>query len=371
MRTGLEDEMTPSARPISSSSRRSRPQLFVCGDLCNLGDLALLTQNIELRHNPEQRFFVRMWASLPNEIENIITSAGGSFVQGRNLFGSLIKAARCDIVIGGGQLVRDNSSLIGVFFLLLCCITCRLTGGKITTRGLGVSKLSRPRSYLYRIILSLTERINVRDRSSFENIKAILPDADISLTADMLFHPTNLSRKIQINKESSSQSILVSPCIDASEGRTIAGPNFVQLVAAAQRALPGAKLILVCHDIRAGMDGDSARRLIEQFDLAADIHDAPSLDELIQLYKSASLVVTNRLHSLIIALLTGAPVLVVDDGAKKIDYIAAEFDVGKVDVSLDDRAHYSEYIARAVDFDKASRKSAIETMAQRALANIT
>ena len=65
--------------------QRDRPVMLIGGDLCNLGDLALLLQNLGQAPAEGRRTFVRRWAPLPEQVEQQVRDAGGIFIPGKHL----------------------------------------------------------------------------------------------------------------------------------------------------------------------------------------------------------------------------------------------------------------------------------------------
>ena len=105
-------------RSASMSRGRDRTCLVVCGDLHNLGDLALLLQNIDRAKG--RRVLARQWSALPDTVLQQVERAGGSVLDGRRLLSCLSEALHCDMVIGG-EAGKEGSDLrlaylVGVAF---------------------------------------------------------------------------------------------------------------------------------------------------------------------------------------------------------------------------------------------------------------
>jgi polysaccharide pyruvyl transferase WcaK-like protein len=345
-----------------------RPLLFHCGDLCNLGDLALLMQNLG-QAAPGRRRYVRRWAPLPAEVEAQVAAAGGVLIDGRHL-PSFLKVARgCDIVIGGGQLVRDNISLRSLVFQYLGALAARAGGGSIATRGLGVGAIRHPlRKALWRRLLRLATEVRVRDTASARNAASLVGEERVRLTADMAFLPSPLHQAAQ-SQANADDRILIAPCIDVSENRSIDGAAFGVLLSALEKALPGRALVFACHDPRPGMDTDAADRLIA----AHGLHEARKADgyilqDLLDDYHHAAIVVTNRLHALIFALLAGRPLLVIDDGTRKTAAMAERF--GVPSITMDRADAILPAVRAALAYDRGARADALRDMGQRAARNL-
>ncbi|MFD2135383.1 hypothetical protein ACFSLT_09420 [Novosphingobium resinovorum] len=116
---------------LDTTGKRSgdhvRRQVFVCGDL------KLLLQNLALTDG--RGGIVRRWAPLPAQVERQVAEAGGELFSGRALLGFAYKAFGSQIVLGGGQLVRDNVSVLALVGLLLAVVSARLGGAGSSRAG--------------------------------------------------------------------------------------------------------------------------------------------------------------------------------------------------------------------------------------------
>ena len=146
----------------------------------------------------------------------------------------------------------------------------------------------------------------------------LAPRKSFLVNADMVFLPTRVG--LRITPASGERSwIVVAPCVDASEGRLLEGSGLDAGFDEALRALPGARVIIACHDPRENMDKAAAARLVARWPaVAVEVLDGYDLDALIALYREAALVLTNRLHALIFAILADAPALAIEDGTAKV-----------------------------------------------------
>lgn len=342
-----------------------RPLLFFCGDLHNLGDLALLLQNLEAAP-PTRRLYVRRWSPLPDAIEAQVAAAGGILVSGRGA-AFLALAFRSDIVIGGGQLVRDNVSLASLVTQLAAGLAARGGGGRVETRGLGVGRITRaiPR-LLWRLLLRLAPVVRVRDEASARNAAALVGEGRVRLTADMAFLPGRLHARA--SPDTPARHILIAPCTDPGEDRAFDGPGLPLLAAALGKALPDLPIAYAAHDPRPGMDAQAAEALAARGLAGRPPAHGWSLPALLADYHAAALVVTNRLHAIIFALLAGRPVLIVDDGNSKTAAIATRFAIPSV--SLVRNGDVSAAVDVALRYDRAARAETLATMARAAAANL-
>lgn len=343
-------------------------EIFVCGDLHNLGDLKLLLQNLALTKG--RGGIVRRWAPLPDQIERQVAEAGGVLVPGKAILAFARRAFGARIIFGGGQLVRDNVSIVSLLGLLAAVLSARLGGGRLVTRGLGVSVVRSPlRRLLWRAVLSCTDTVNLRDKASARNLVGLLPGKAHAVNADMVFMPTS-GRHAVVPGAGERQWIVVSPCVDDSEGRSLEGVALDAAIAAAIVALPRARVIIACHDPREGMDKAAAARLVARWPAQnVTILDGYDLDALIRLYREAALVLTNRLHALIFAILAETPVVAIEDGTAKVRVVADRFAIPVL--SQKEAAVARQRVDEALTFDRDRQRQVRAELAIEAAANLT
>jgi polysaccharide pyruvyl transferase WcaK-like protein len=358
-----------SARPVAKAATGAvRRQVFVAGDLHNLGDLKLLLQNLALTHG--RGGAVRRWADLPDAIVRQVGEAGGELVPGRRVLSFARRAFGAELVIGGGQLVRDNVSIPSLLGLAIAAISARIGGGRVVTRGLGVSAIrSRLRRLLWRVVLGTCSVVNVRDKVSARNLADLLPGKPVAVNADMVFLSTPASHAA-IQRGGEQRWIVVAPCEDGGERRSLDGPALDAVLEAALAALPRARIAIACHDPRESMDKASASRLAARWSSRnPQVFDSFELGVLTDLYRDAELVVTNRLHSLIFAVLAEAPALAIEDGTSKVRVVADDFAINVV--AREDADGAAGLVAAALSFDRDQRARVRLDLARRAALNLT
>lgn len=304
-------ETAPRHRAATPPRAAERGILAVCGDLNNLGDLALLLET--LRHAAGRPTLVRQWFDLPAGIIAQVERAGGTILDGRRLLSCLREASRCDLIVGGGQIVRQNTSVRSLAHLALMATAVRASGGVIHTRGLGISRTHGLRAWLWRRVLQGARTLNVRDEASRRRASELCPRTPVRKTADMVLQGEIAALA---HHESTEPAIVVALCEDASEGRGADHERLLALLREARRRIPGAPLVGAAHDLRAGADEAALGCLrnsgvdIRRYDTGGD------LGRLLALYRDARLVLTNRLHAGIFASVFGRPVIVLDGNDK-------------------------------------------------------
>ncbi|WP_068080986.1 polysaccharide pyruvyl transferase family protein [Novosphingobium rosa] len=349
-----------------------RPLLIFCDTLVNLGDLALLAQSVAAGRNQGRQVYVRQWAPPPPIIARQVEALGASIVSGRAPAALLRLASRCDAVIGGGQIVRSNVSLASLIAMIWALTLVRLGGGRVSGWGMGVGPVRGWRTrFLWRLVFRPGERIAVRDPLSLDHARRLFPARAVVQSADMAFLAGALHHDLTA-EESERTSVLIAPCIEGSEGRSIDGEGFPTLLACVRQQMPKAPLVLACHDPRPEVDGGAADWLIAYYDL----NDARKLDDgqlatLCEAYREAVLTVTNRLHASIFTLLSGGALLVVDDGSDKMRALCRDFAIPSIRISgPPDADLIGRTVAAAVNFDRKARKKAMLRIARRAQSNL-
>lgn len=346
-----------------------RRQVFVPGDLHNLGDLKLVLQNLAVSHG--EGGLVRYWAPLPAAVVRQVAEAGGELTPGKRLLHFARRAFGAQLVIGGGQIVRDNVSIASMCGLALAAVSARVGGGQVVTRGLGVSAIrSRSRRFLWRVVLRRCAVVNVRDAASARNLGELLPGKAVAVHADMVFLPTGASPAQAFDhRRTTGRWIVVAPCDDGSERRSLDGTALDAVLDAAQAALPGARVAIACHDPRESMDKASAARLVSRWQgRQPHVFDSFELAALTELYREAALVVTNRLHSLIFAILADAPALAIEDGTAKVRVVADDFAIPLI--GREEACKAGAKVAAALAFDGAARAQVRQELGRRAALNL-
>jgi polysaccharide pyruvyl transferase WcaK-like protein len=333
--------------------------------------LALLMQTLELARHDDVRVLVRIWGHLPSVVEEQVKAAGGFLLDGRAPIGFFAQCFRSDMTMVGGQLVRANISIASLLFMAVGAACVRIAGGRVSARGLGVGEVTGIRKWLYRAFFAMADRVNVRDESSLVHAKALFGPDRVTLTADMAFLPSAIHERLQ-GSGSEGRTLVIAPCRDAQEQRTMESPCLKGLIEVATTSLPEAEIAFACHDPRPRMDGEASQRISELCGLADfTLSDGLVLDDLLRTYSDAALVITNRLHAGIFALIAQRPVIVVADQTGKVTSLAAMFDLPTLRL---DQAYKPEdleaMVGEALNFDQQKRRMSLEAAAKRAALNL-
>ena len=212
-----------------------------------------------------------------------------------------------DLLIGGGQ-VLDGSYGAKLPFLQLCvALACRLSGGRVWIGGAGALAIKgRLTKLLYHLLFILTEDVSVRDQASYDavaysegNRRRVRVAADVVFSlfeSDMI--PTSTSR---------SETVLAvhnAPHVKFMD-QDLAVPLAEHLA-----LVSAGSLTLAAHDARENFDLGFASKIASGFSQGKekrppDIQTFDSVEACLDFYSQKSLVVSARMHPLIIGAIAG------------------------------------------------------------------
>jgi polysaccharide pyruvyl transferase WcaK-like protein len=134
--------------------------------------------------------------------------------------------------------------------------------------------------------------------------------------------------------------LVVAPCHDPGEGRNLPPEQVVRIGAAVAATVGAPGVLFVAHDVRDTLDAAVVRQCHALMDRGpascpSEVLISPDAADVLAAYRDARLTVTNRLHSALLAVLAGKPVLVVVDGAGKLSEFAREFGLPVIDSCAD------------------------------------
>ncbi len=211
----------------------------------------------------------------------------------------------------------------------------------------------------------------MRDESSLAHALAAFGRHQITLTADMAFLPGDMRERLQ-GDGADGRSLVIAPCRDAEEQRTMESPHLRGLIEVVARKLPEAAIVFACHDARPHMDREASRRISELCGLTGFVlSDGLILDDLLGVYSDAALVVTNRLHAGIFAVVANRPVIVVADQAGKVTCLADMFDLPILRLGQAYKPDELEaMVGEALNFDRGKRQTLLDAASKRAALNL-
>lgn len=322
-----------------SVAKKIEKVVIHCGDLNNIGDFILLISTIQsLREIPALRnakFFYYVWTSIPEDKKLELEKIGVDLLNGKTFYSFTILNRQTLTVWGGGQLFRENGSIASMIATLLRSILSNLSGSRLAILGCGISNVKGWRRAIYREVVKSSFVITVRDKTSFDRANAWFGAKGV-LTEDIVH--TNKSLYDALSKNSLRNRIIVSLCKDESEGRRFSDSQCIEILKKATPLLRIDSIDIVAHDVRESMDLGVAREFsqaLQKNGVASNYKALNTIKDVIILYETSSLVITNRLHSAIFGLISGARVLILDDGNKKLQDFASTYELELLKLNKD------------------------------------
>lgn len=275
--------------------------LLLCGYYGenNLGDDALL---LVLLQQIPAGFSLLITANDQEALRALAPMADG--VARRSLGSVLAAVGRADaLILGGGSLLQDSTSLRSLIYYLLLIVTARIQRRPILLWGQGLGPLNRPTSrWLVRQVLPLCTASSWRDRSSLERSRRWAPRLPAQMAPDPVWQmpPQSWSGGVSIVVcwrptsllDDSGWSVLLSALDDLAE----------------QLQAPVRWLAFHQHQDAVLFDALKERGLIPASLAARSSTIVPrSVETVFATVRKARLVVPMRLHALILARLTGCP----------------------------------------------------------------
>ena len=275
--------------------------LLLCGYYGenNLGDDALL---LVLLQQIPAGFSLLITANDQEALRALAPMADG--VPRRSLGSVLAAVGRADaLILGGGSLLQDSTSLRSLIYYLLLIVTARIQRRPILLWGQGLGPLNRPTSrWLVRQVLPLCTAASWRDRISLERSRRWAPRLPAQMAPDPVWQmpPQSWSGGVSIVVcwrptsllDDSGWSVLLSALDDLAE----------------QLQAPVRWLAFHQHQDAVLFDALKERGLIPASLAARSSTIVPrSVETVFATVRKARLVVPMRLHALILARLTGCP----------------------------------------------------------------
>ena len=275
--------------------------LLLCGYYGenNLGDDALLL--VLLQQIPAS-FSLLITANDQKALRALAPMA--DCVARRSLGSVLAAVGRADaLILGGGSLLQDSTSLRSLIYYLLLIVTARIQSRPILLWGQGLGPLNRPTSrWLVRKVLPLCTAASWRDRISLERSRRWAPRLPAQMAPDPVWQmpPQSWSGGVSIVVcwrptsllDDSGWSVLLSALDDLAE----------------QLQAPVRWLAFHQHQDAVLFDALKERGLIPASLAARSSTIVPrSVETVFATVRKARLVVPMRLHALILARLTGCP----------------------------------------------------------------
>ena len=292
--------MSPFAE-VSPLAARSVPAYLLCGYYGenNLGDDALLT--VLLREMPQP---CRLLVTAHDADALAALAPDAEAVNRRSLHSVLRSIGRVNaVVLGGGSLLQDSTSLRSLIYYLVIIALARLRGRPVLLWGQGLGPLQRPISRrLVRLLLPACRSASWRDQASMDRASRWAPQLPMQIAPDPVWG-------LPPQSWTGGQSIVVcwrpSPLLGLQEWTVLL--NALQGLAEELDA-PIRWLAFHRHQ-----DGGLLDWLSDQGVVSSDLRSRSttvvptSLEMVFASVRKARLVIPMRLHALILARLALCP----------------------------------------------------------------
>lgn len=271
----------------------------------NAGDELILNSLLmDLRHRfPEAGITV-----LSNRPEKTSALHGINSSSRRNLFRivSLIRSSNI-VITGGGGLFQDRTGSLSLYYYLLIIFLAWVFGKKNYIFGAGVNELKKLNRFMAGAVLSLATKITLRENISKDLLfRWGCPKNKIEVTAD----PVLLSgKKSNISAERTKVIFILRPPLKGQEPVTA----FAKLADSIYQRISTDIVFMPFHpeydlkfneSVMKAMKSPSKLFAWSNF---GDLHDAVA---------ASGLIISQRLHGLILALIYGVPMIGISDDPK-------------------------------------------------------
>ncbi len=270
----------------------------------NIGDEAILVALVSLlrRRDLDPRSLIVQ--SEPDEEANRAYTRLGlqpiSFRHPLRLLGAL---RRSDLVCGGGQLMDDRGGLgFPVGFTAVLVLVNRVLGGRPIIFGIGAEPVQRRASkWLVKTMYSRAHMAMVRDSPSEQALTgAGYPAEKTAVGGDLALTLVDIERG---NSSTEAQRLLLIPNRDSQRVGNLAA-TFDAITATAQQA--GWHVTVMAHDRRSDYDAGELARMAEVLGTDDIEYVVPaSLEAGLAHYRNADVVVSARMHPLLLSILHG------------------------------------------------------------------
>jgi polysaccharide pyruvyl transferase CsaB len=210
------------------------------------------------------------------------------------------------VLLGGGGLFQDRTSSFSLYYYLALILAAKLLFKKVYVCAVTINNMSPVNRRVAAVVLNLADKITVRESGSLAALKECGLNTDnISLTADPVFlAPEELKKKFNENPA-------VTFVLRSSDARD--PKAFARLADAVSSAISARVQFVSFHK---GLDEGFIKEVSGLTSAAHRVMAWENVGELEELIRGSDIVVSQRLHGLILASLMGVPVIAVSDDPK-------------------------------------------------------
>lgn len=281
----------------------------------NIGDEAILVSMIGLlrRYQLDPQSLI-VQSPPPPEVTDTYRRLGVEPIPFRNPIRLLGALRRTDLVCGGGQLMDDRGGIgFPVGFTSFLILLNRILGGRPILFGIGAESVGRGATkWLVRRVYSLAPMAMVRDEPSRAAlVTAGYPAGRVTVGGDIALTLDHLRRD---PSTSAPKRLLLIPNRDPQRVGDLAAV-FDMVTMTARDA--GWEVTVMAHDRRTEYDVGELDRIHTKLGDDGITYVVPtSLDDGLTQYAAADVVVSARMHPLLLSILHGVPAIAIAVVAK-------------------------------------------------------
>ena len=302
----------------------------------NAGDELILESIIEELSSKRKDVELTVLSCKPGETSRVHKLRS---VDRWNFVKVVFEIARCKVLIsGGGGLFQDSTGNLGLYYYLLIILLAKIFGKQVYVYGAGVNNLKRINRALTAKIFKYVDGISVRESDSFDLLtKWGVSGGKIKLTADPV-----LLKEVNAVKSGKGEPTVVFILQPPQKGKWN-DELFAKLADAVYQRL---KANLIFIPFYPEKDIAFSESVMKSMKAKSTLVRWEHFDDIYNILGKADLVISQRLHGLILALLYGIPIIGISQDAK-IDRFLKE--LGQKNIAQVTDENY--YLALAVVFD--------------------
>jgi len=282
----------------------------------NSGDEAILYAMLKTLKNIEPELEIIVLTNDPEKTQKQFAGMGIKTVNRWKIFEVIPALFRCDLLLsGGGSLFQDVSSNNSPLYYLGIIFLAKFFDKPVMVYAQGIGPLRKKRNRrLTSWILNTVNKITVRDQESKEDLIELGIQQEIVVTADAV-----LALHKQEIEEKPGQEILKRYEIKREEGEKLLGVylrpweknEYLLPLVEALNTLLEQNWKIVFVPMQFPGDISVAKEAVQLLNNHQGIilREGYSPDEMISITKNFDLVVGMRLHSLIMAMVAGVPMV--------------------------------------------------------------
>ncbi|MDI6757394.1 MAG: polysaccharide pyruvyl transferase CsaB [Endomicrobiia bacterium] len=332
--------------------KRSSAKILIAGyyGMGNLGDEIILSELVRrIRLESAGAGVDCRIKALSGDTRFTAANTGVSAVSGKSPLGVAAALASSDIlIIGGGGIFQDRTSSLSLYYYLSLIVAAKLLGKKVSVCAVGIDRLKAFNAFLTRRALSLADSISVRDDESRDFASSfrgdVLRAADIAtaLSDDFVRRAFSDGDAREKSEAAAGKKIILVP----RRFRRSDVHFWARLADACSRRFGARIKVMPFHKKE---DFKYATRIAGAMDAPCEIIVWENIESAAAEFATADVVISARLHGIILAAALGVPVCGIS-ADRKSDLFLRE--IGQKNI-----------YGRPDDFERAGEETAVAVIA--------